>query len=657
MTPAISVVSGTYNRLKLLQQMIASARAARPESLPLDFVVVDGGSTDGTQDWCCTQPDITLVEHGELRGAIPAFCDGAQAATGKYVVLANDDVVFHPHSLTRALVHLEANERCGAVAFADNRAGPYKPPGTYRVERMPGQINGKTQAVIYAQVGMFRRWLGDLAGWWGADDPAFTARTYGGDNYLSSRIWELGYSVEEVEGCRVDDLVARDELREINMGPASEHAGHPDTEAYYQRFPDGAIVPAGPQVEPQDKRRLRIMYLPIFEPGHAIQKTQKRGLRDALSRAGYVYEIDYLASHELELEVSQALDAFKPDLLLTQIHAPKPITPEMLYRLRLRVPNMVVVNWNGDYWPDGLVSDEMLRLLRHVDLQLVVNASVLPTYAEHSIPAAYWQIGYEEPGEDLPEAPAHDVVFLANAYDERRKELGIRLHYWYLTDEHVHDKRPWSLGLYGSGWETLSSGQTLYDFATGKALYRKAKIALGDNMYPQAHGFVSNRLFQALAAGGCVLLHQVVPGLEELTGLQDGVHYLAWTEEEDLRIKIEWLLNDETARQRIAEAGTAFVHEQHSFDARVRELFTALLPLAKRRLQQLVAIRYTGRTRGQFGVRGVKTGRHYIAQHDALLFVHQDDLPFIMRDGVWQRVEVTAPDDTVAQAVEVALGT
>lgn len=656
MNPAITVVSGTYNRLILLQQMVASARAARPASIPVDFVIVDGGSTDGTQDWCRSQADITLIEHGELLGAIKAFCDGAKAARGKYVVLANDDVVFHPHSLTRALVHLESTPVCGGVAFADNRPGPYK-RGGYRTERMPARAGGQAVAVIYAQVGMFRRWLGDLAGWWGADDPDFASRTYGGDNYLSSRIWELGYKVQEVDGCAVDDLVAADALREINMGPASAHPGHPDTEAYYQRYPEGALIPDGPQIEQQDKRRLRILYLPIFEPGHAVQRTQKRGLREALARVGYVWEIDYLNSREPEREIGAAIDTFRPDLLLTQIHAPKPITPEMLYRLRLRAPGMVVVNWNGDYWPDGLVSEEMLRLLRHVDLQLVVNASVLATYEQHNIPAAYWQIGFEDPGDAdsdlsvLPHMAAHDVVFLANAYDPRRKELGRQMNFWHVAEG-------WSLGLYGSGWEALGMGETLYDFAAGKALYRNARIAIGDNLYPEAVGFVSNRLFQALAAGGCVLLHQEVPGLQQLTGLIDGVHYLSWKDSEDLREKIAYLLDHETERKQIAEAGTAFVREQHSFDARVREMFTRLLPLAKRRLQTMVALRYTGRIRGQFGVKGVKSGRHYVARHDALLFVDQDDLPFVMRDGVWERVEAAAPGDAVAQAAqEAALGT
>ena len=47
----IFVVTGTYNRLTMLQRMIASARKSAG-TLPTELIVVDGGSTDGTLEWC-----------------------------------------------------------------------------------------------------------------------------------------------------------------------------------------------------------------------------------------------------------------------------------------------------------------------------------------------------------------------------------------------------------------------------------------------------------------------------------------------------------------------------------------------------------------------------------------------------------------------------
>ncbi len=165
---------------------------------------------------------------------------------------------------------------------------------------------------------------------------------------------------------------------------------------------------------------------------------------------------------------------------------------------------------------------------------------------------------------------AHDVVWLANGYTDERKRLG----------ELLRAMQGVNVGLYGTGWR-MPNGNTTYNFAAGAALYRKAKIALGDNQYADQRGFVSNRIFEALA-NGAFLLHQRVDGLEELTGLQAGVHYVEWTTPQDLQQKIRWWLNPKHAAERkiIAQAGEKFVRAQHSFDARVRDLFERILPEA-----------------------------------------------------------------------------
>jgi glycosyltransferase involved in cell wall biosynthesis len=619
----ISVVSGTFNRLPLLQKMVASARASVPVGIPLEFVIVDGGSEDGTIAWCQSQRDIRLIEHGELRGAIPAFTEGAYAARGRAIILANDDVAFRGDSILKALLHLDTHPACGAVAFADNR--PFLPTKTrndYQVMGMMARRRGKDAVVPYAQVGMYRKWLGDKCDWWGANDPNFRARTYGGDNYLSSRIWELGYTVDAVRGVEVDDMVHEDDLRQIGRD-----IGNADSEQYFARFPGGADIPEAPLVPQQEGERLRILYLPVYEPGHIIQQTSKRGLRDALSKIAWVYEFDFLRyqGEILYAEIAKILDQFKPHMMLSQIQAPEPMNANIVQRIRAINPNMVWCNWNGDYAPGGLTSPAMLNILKWVDLQLVVNGSVLDTYKQHGIAAAYWQIGYEEPGDELPEAEHHDVVFLANAYTEGRKALGEVL--YSLADHHCY------IGMYGSGWRA-SDGNTLYDFATGKAIYRNAKIAIGDNQFPDAYGFVSNRLFQALAAGGCLLLHQYVPGLEELTGLKEFEHYIGWKTHDELRaLIVSYLINDKE-RKRIADAGTAFVREHHSFDARVKELHTLLKSSSKRRPREIITLNYVGARKQPFGV----LGQQY-TPGDPLRLPADDAAQLLRQPELWKKVE------------------
>ena len=71
-----------------------------------------------------------------------------------------------------------------------------------------------------------------------------------------------------------------------------------------------------------------------------------------------------------------------------------------------------------------------------------------------------------------------------------------------------------------------------------------------------------------------------MPGLEDLTGLKAGVHYMEWSTLADLQRQIKkWRAKRyDQKRADIAAAGRAFVHEHHSFDKRVAQLFDELLP-------------------------------------------------------------------------------
>lgn len=561
----LSIVTGTFNRLDYLRAMIESCRLQLPVGMDYEFVLVDGGSTDGTLAWCKEQPDVRLIEHGRLYGAIKAFTDGARAAQGDYVLLANDDILFHPRSILRALAYLDAHPTCGAVAFADNRKAPgYEAEGYHvqTIRALKPQYSdigaGGTVAlympvdIVYAQVGLFRKALGDAVGWWDMGADAGEQHTYGGDSYLSARLWEMGYSVDALVGCAVDDRIPSDTLRQLNYDTEQKIGS-----AFYRRFPDGVRIGILPDHSTQ-REHLRILYLPLYSPGWG---RYKHGLFDALAKEGYVYELDYVQRPEA---IASILEDWQPHLVLSQFHDTTLISAATLRDLRQRAPSAVWVNWNGDVYSENLLSAGMIDLCRALDLQLTVNADVLSQYIAAGVNAAYWQIGYEPVENPLPKMRKHTLLFMATAYDPRRKALGDLL-------RQLDSKA----GLYGAGWNK-PSGDTLYNFAQGAALYRACTIAVSDNLYGD-RGFVSNRLFEALAHGAFVL-QQHIPGLEDLTGIIPGKHLVEWEDFDDLRAKIEAYLPDEPARRRIAAAGQGYVREHCSFEARVNELFDRLLP-------------------------------------------------------------------------------
>ncbi len=552
----ISIVTGTYNRLAHLQNLVESVRKSVHLSVPYEIIIVDGGSNDGTIDWCNKQSDVKLIQHGKLLGAVKAFNDGAKAAKGRYVILANDDVVFIDYSIMAAYSFMQDNLHVGIGCFYQDRRGD-----RFHVEQMPAMRRGRQISVYYGQVCIIPKWLGDEVGWWGD-----YLRTYGGDNELSCNVWELGYSVMPAPCTAIHDTTPMDDLRRKNNEGAIIQGKHPDTEAWLRKWKHGSmygpIIKEVPDNPVHLERKYRIMYLPIYEPGHPIQYATKRGLRESLKHKGMVLEWDYM--NQPVVDLPDAACAFDPDLFVMQIHDADTITPSMLDQLRSQHPKAIFVNWNGDYHPETLLSGEYILLIRKFDLCGLVTTAIKPEYNRAGVKWFYWQIGYEEEiNPNKYNMPSYDVVFLANAYSQPRENLAQELNSMANVDVGIYGSWPKSVG---------AKGQTLYDFDAGYDLYRKCKIAIGDSQWPHAAGFVSNRLFQAMAAGAFVL-HQQFSGMEELLGLRDGEHLVTWRTIQELKDQIIYWLPRNFERKSIAKSGQDYVLKHHSFDARVDELF------------------------------------------------------------------------------------
>lgn len=554
----LSIVTGTYNRLPFLKRFLSSVRQSLGARYEYEIVLVDGGSTDGTLDFCRTQRDVVLIEQGKLLGAIAAFNAGFAAAKGRYVIIANDDVEFIGHSIAVSLTFMDSHPHIGIGCFLQDRNHK-----DFHIEVTGAHMkDGKSLALPYGQVCIIPKWLGDQAEWWTLPG----ARTYGGDNALSARVWELGYPIMAIPNAFIHDLTPEDDLRQINNPvPVGKDMSHPDTVAYQKLWPRGPEYPERFKIRDIGNRPMRILYAPIYERGNEVQHQQKKGLRLALQKIGLVWEVDWVAGQS----IVDAARAWRPDLALTQLHSGADMTPYTAGELRRLCGKLV--NWNGDVY-DRSVDEGYIAVLRSFDLQLIVNASAIPNYEKRGVKAAYWQIGYEPDGVGAdPVDEKVDVILQGNGYSNPRLALGRYL-----------KKLPYHVTIIGDQWlDGLARTSTLYDFKAGCSWYNAAKIAVGDSQWgSEAKGFVSNRLFQAMAAGGALVCHQEFPGMEEYLKLRDGVHLRTWKNNADLKWLIEYYLDPahEHERRSIAAAGQREVLRHHSFDVRVKQLRAMLYP-------------------------------------------------------------------------------
>jgi glycosyltransferase involved in cell wall biosynthesis len=556
----ISIVTGTYNRLVYLQKMVESARRSVGRGIPYEIIIVDGGSTDGTPVWCKSQSDIVFIQQGKLLGAVKAFNAGFAEARGRYVVIGNDDIEFIDESIQTVYAYLEDHKDVGIGCFYQDRGGK-----DFHIELLAATQNGKYVSVPYGQVCMVPKWLGDKVGWWGD-----YTKTYAGDNELSCNVYELGYKVVPVPCACIHDRMPMDNLRIINSGSTELNKGqHPDSIAYVRKWlsngKHGPNIVDKPKIANPLKRKLRILYAPIYEHRIKIQLSTKRGLRDALAKRCSVTEVDYIDNPLLIFDVAQM---FKPDVMLLQIHNDTVFPANLMRELKAENKDTVFVNWNGDYNPKILYSDSYIQLMREFDIASFVCADIKNKYKNWM----YWQIGYEiSNAVPIVSTPKHDVLFLGNEYSEKRKKFG----------KILKSMKGVNVGIYGD-WQSIKvDGINLYNFDEGTRLYKNCKIALGDCQWRDSVGYVSNRILQCLYSG-TFMLQQSFKGMEKYTGLKSGVHLVTWEEMEEVPELVKYWMKHDEQRLKIAETGRDYVLKNHSFDVRVDELFKKLTTTSSR---------------------------------------------------------------------------
>lgn len=118
--PAATIVITTKNRKEELAVALASAVI---QSAPVEVIVIDDGSDDGTSDMVRARfPEVRLERQEESAGLIVRRNLGARLARAPIIVSIDDDAEFSSvHVVAQALLSF-ADDRVGAVAI------PFKEP-------------------------------------------------------------------------------------------------------------------------------------------------------------------------------------------------------------------------------------------------------------------------------------------------------------------------------------------------------------------------------------------------------------------------------------------------------------------------------------------------------------------------------------------------
>ena len=150
----VSVIMAVLNAERYLRPALESvaAQTLRPD----EIIVVDGGSTDGTEDIVRAEPSARWITQGGA-GLADAWNTGLAAATGSLIAFQDSDDFWSPDKLALQVGHLESHPEAqyvlGNVQLFVEAGQP--PPPTMRPEAFERPYPGRMPGTLLARRAVF----------------------------------------------------------------------------------------------------------------------------------------------------------------------------------------------------------------------------------------------------------------------------------------------------------------------------------------------------------------------------------------------------------------------------------------------------------------------------------------------------------------------
>lgn len=103
----VSIITPSFNQAQFIDRTIQSV--LKQDYSELEFIVMDGGSTDGTLEILTQYSDRIIWKSENDRGQSHAINKGLQIATGEIAAYLNSDDTYEPNAISKVVEFFEKN--------------------------------------------------------------------------------------------------------------------------------------------------------------------------------------------------------------------------------------------------------------------------------------------------------------------------------------------------------------------------------------------------------------------------------------------------------------------------------------------------------------------------------------------------------------------
>lgn len=156
--PTISIITPSLNSCRHLAATVESVLAQ--DHPPAEYLLVDGGSTDGTDDLLASMPGAVTVLRGRDRGQSDAINKGLRRATGEIVSWINASDLYAPGAFRTVAGFFRDHPgviavfgRARLIGEAGEDCGPYPCSSTEEMTALNSRADGHLRILLAERTG------------------------------------------------------------------------------------------------------------------------------------------------------------------------------------------------------------------------------------------------------------------------------------------------------------------------------------------------------------------------------------------------------------------------------------------------------------------------------------------------------------------------